>query len=84
MHNANENRRRQAELYRQCDSPMKSAKHLISRIAELRQIADRCRQAARVPTKGGHRTDRVLLRVADKLEREATALEATADDTARG
>jgi hypothetical protein len=48
----------------------------MSRIAELRQRADLCRRVARVPTKGGHHEDRVLLIIADQLEREAAELEA--------
>lgn len=48
----------------------------MSRIADLRQRADFCRQAARGPTEGGRHEDRVLLIVAHQLEREAAELEA--------
>jgi hypothetical protein len=48
----------------------------MSRIADLRQRANFCRQAAAVPTEGGRREDRVLLVIADQLEREAAELEA--------
>ena len=47
----------------------------MSRIAELRQRADLCRRVASVPTEGGRREDRVLLIIADRLEREAAELE---------
>jgi hypothetical protein len=47
----------------------------VSRTAELRQKADLCRRVASVPTKGGHHEDRILLAVADELEREAEALD---------
>ena len=50
----------------------------MSRIADLRQRADFCRRAAGVPTEGGRYEDRVLLIVADRLEREAAELEARA------
>jgi hypothetical protein len=43
---------------------------------ELRQKADLYRRMASVPTEGGHNEDRVLLSVADQLEREAAKLEA--------
>jgi hypothetical protein len=43
--------------------------------AELRHKAELCRQAASVPTEGGHPADSVLLTLADELEREAQGLE---------
>jgi hypothetical protein len=48
----------------------------MSRFGDLRQRAEFCRQAAQVPTEGGSREDRVLLIIADRLEREASELEA--------
>jgi hypothetical protein len=47
----------------------------VSRTAELLQQADLCGRVASIPTKGGHCEDRVLLAVADELEREAEALD---------
>jgi hypothetical protein len=55
---------------------LSSRSSTVSRIAELRRRADFCRQAAQVPTEGGRHADRILLVIADGLEREAAALEA--------
>jgi len=41
----------------------------------LRQRAGLYRRVASVPTEGGHHEDRLLLAMADQLEREATELE---------
>jgi hypothetical protein len=43
--------------------------------AELRRKAELYRRLASIPTTGGHDEDRVLLAVADDLERKAEALE---------
>jgi hypothetical protein len=48
----------------------------MSRVADLRQRADLCRRVARIPTEGGRHEDRVLLIIADQLERDAEELEA--------
>jgi hypothetical protein len=40
-----------------------------------RQIAKLCRRLANIPTSGGHRADRVLQALADKLDREASFAE---------
>ena len=45
------------------------------RATHLRKTAELCRQLAGIPTSGGHRADRVLLALAEKLEREAIAIE---------
>jgi hypothetical protein len=37
------------------------------------QLADLCRRLASIPTEGGHCADRELLKLAEKLEREAGA-----------
>jgi hypothetical protein len=47
----------------------------MNRATNLRQMADRCRRMAAVPTSGGHCADRQLLILADKLEHEAAGLE---------
>ena len=51
--------------------------------AELRTKARLCRLAASVPTTGGTRADRVLIALAERLEREAIVLEQleTGDET---
>ena len=43
---------------------------------KLRKHAERLRHAASIPTSGGHGEDRYLVRLADRLERDAAALEA--------
>ena len=43
--------------------------------AALRAKAALCRRAAEVPTDGGRGTDRILINLAEQLEREATELE---------
>lgn len=45
------------------------------RVQQLRARATVCRGAAAIPTNGGHRTDRLLIDIADQLEREAAELE---------
>jgi hypothetical protein len=47
----------------------------MSKASHLREQAHLCRRIASIPTAGGHHEDRVLLAVADDLEREAAALE---------
>jgi hypothetical protein len=46
----------------------------IVRAAALRARAALCRRAAGTPTVGGHESDRLLLDLAESLEREANAL----------
>jgi hypothetical protein len=43
--------------------------------AQLRQKAALCRRAASIPTEGSNQTNRLLLDLAERLEREAAALE---------
>lgn len=45
------------------------------RRTELREQASIYRRLAGMPTEGGREEDRILLAVADKLEREATELD---------
>ncbi len=40
--------------------------------ADARHTAMQYRRLAGIPTSGGHRADRILLALADKLEREAS------------
>ena len=49
----------------------------MSKAALLGQKAALYRRAASIPTEGSHRTDRLLIQLAEKLEREAEALEAS-------
>lgn len=49
-----------------------------SEAVELNRKADLCRRAARVPTSGGHHADRLLLALAERLEREAKTTETPA------
>jgi hypothetical protein len=53
----------------------------MSKAAQLKQKAALYRRAASIPTEGSHRTDRLLIELAEKLEREAEALEASGEDT---
>ena len=53
----------------------------MSKAAQLRQKAALYRRAANIPPEGSHRTDRLLVELADKLEREAEALEASGEDS---
>jgi hypothetical protein len=53
----------------------------MSKAAQLRRKAALCRRAAVVPTQGSANTNRLLLEIADKLEREAVALEHSNKDT---
>jgi hypothetical protein len=47
----------------------------VPKVAYLRKQADLYRRIASIPTEGGRREDRVLLVIADNLEREAAAFE---------
>jgi hypothetical protein len=47
-----------------------------------RQIAKLCRRLANIPTSGGHRADRVLQALADKLDHEASFAEPPAPEAA--
>ena len=42
---------------------------------ELRRKAALCRRAAQIATEGGTRADRILLQLAERLDRQATELE---------
>jgi len=46
------------------------------------QLAKLCRRLANIPTSGGHRADRVLQALADKLDREASFAQRTAPEPA--
>ena len=52
----------------------------MSKAAHLRQKAALYRRAASIPTEGSHRTDRLLIQLAEELEREAAALEAAGEE----
>ena len=47
----------------------------MAKTSDPREIAQLYRRLARVPTSGGHRADRELLALAEKLDGEATASE---------
>ena len=47
----------------------------MSMAADLRQKASRHRKLASIPTNGGHCTNRLLLQLADHLDRQAVELE---------
>jgi hypothetical protein len=47
----------------------------MSKAAQLREKAALYRRAASIPTEGSHDTDRLLIKLAEDLEREAEALE---------
>jgi hypothetical protein len=47
----------------------------MNRAADLRRKANLYKRLAKVPTSGGHRSDRLLLTLADELDREAEELE---------
>jgi hypothetical protein len=49
-------------------------------VRQLRARAAFCRRAAAIPTNGGHATDRLLLDLAERLERDAAEIEATLAD----
>jgi hypothetical protein len=49
----------------------------MSQVDHLRERASLYRQIANVPTEGGHHEDRILLDVANQLERKAEELEET-------
>ena len=46
----------------------------MNRASDLRRLADLCKRMAEVPTSGGHRADRRLLTLAERLDREAAKL----------
>jgi hypothetical protein len=50
-------------------------KVFMNRATDLRHMADLCKRMAAIPTSGGHRADRKLLTLADKLDHEAARLE---------
>ena len=47
----------------------------VAKAAQLRRKAALCRRAASIPTEGSSQTNRLLLDLAERLEREAAALE---------
>jgi hypothetical protein len=49
---------------------------LMSRVTDLRRMADLCKRMASIRTSGGHEANRRLLVLADSLGREAARLEA--------
>jgi hypothetical protein len=51
----------------------------MAKATDLRRIADRYRRLASVPTTGGHREDRLLLVLAEELDREAETFENQAE-----
>ena len=52
-----------------------------SRVEELRRQALLCRRAARIPTSGAALLDKILVALAEQLERDAATLEQeSADD----
>ena len=46
----------------------------MDRATDLRRLADLCKRMAEVPTSGGHRADRRLLTLAERLDREVAEL----------
>ena len=48
---------------------------MVALVQELRRKAAFCRRAASISTSGSGRTDRILLELAEQLEREATRVE---------
>jgi hypothetical protein len=53
----------------------------MSKVAQLRQKAALCRLAAGIPTEGSNYTNLLLLDIAERLEREAAALEHSKKET---
>jgi len=47
---------------------------------ERRDLAELCRRLARVPTSGGSRADRVLLALAEQLDRQTERLTSPPND----
>ena len=47
----------------------------MNRATDLRRMAELCKRMAAVPTSGGHRTDRLLVTLAEQLDYEAARLE---------
>jgi hypothetical protein len=47
----------------------------LTKTTERQRVVDLCSRVANIPTTGGHRADRVLLVLADKLDCEATVPE---------
>ena len=58
-----------------------AGEYLMFEEVDLRQQAERYRRLASVPTTGGHNENRVLLAVADVLERRAAELEDRISET---
>jgi hypothetical protein len=55
-----------------------------SKAAQLRRQAALCRRAASIPTEGSNHTNRLLLDIAERLEREAAALDKQEADSSGG
>jgi hypothetical protein len=62
-----------------------SERQVMTSAQKLRQKAELCRRAADIPTEGGTAADRVLMKLAYRLEQEADAAEreASASITAK-
>jgi hypothetical protein len=62
-----------------------SERQVMTSAQKLRQKAALCRRAAAIPTEGGTTADRVLMKLAHRLEQEADAAEreASASVTAK-
>jgi hypothetical protein len=54
---------------------LEDPEQMVGRAKELRRQAALARQAASVPTSGSGRVDRLLVVLADQLERDASTLE---------
>jgi hypothetical protein len=53
---------------------------MVIQAKELRKKAALCRRAASIPTSGSGNADRILLAMAEELERDATLLEQDSKD----
>ena len=56
---------------------------MVTRVRELRRKAALCRRAAAVPTSGSGNADRILVTLAERLERDAVLLEGAPEPTGR-
>jgi hypothetical protein len=50
-------------------------------VIELRRMANLYRRVAKIPTSGGHRADRILLALAERLDRDAEGRELSEPST---
>ena len=53
----------------------------VSTLAAIERAFDEAGGTASIPTEGSSDTDRLLIQLAEKLEREAVAMEVAGDDT---